>query len=343
MERYVMFGDFEAVFDVDGDWVRYADVAAALAATSAPAEPGSDVMNWKTAAAWLHAAYDHPPLTPESRSMLAAVDALATSAPMKCPHCAEGVMTEHREMRCGTCDGTGVMRRHVKANATVDSAPAEPILVAALKRIIETANCRHWAGMNEGRRSYAMARDAQIALDRVAALATSAPSEPATTETEDKLHAAICHAVSIMNNSFDIARSTEGREAKDILRRALLDYADAPSAAQPEAPAEPMTFEKIFELVELIADAEHAPSSMAKIAKREHRESLREALAALATPAAVVVPAELSDDERRELLGVLKHLRSEAVRYLPDYNEHSAIQDADAAIEKFDRLKEKAS
>lgn len=56
-------------------------IRAALAATSAPAEPGSDVMDWKTAAAWLHAAYDRPPLTPESRSMLAAVDALATSAP----------------------------------------------------------------------------------------------------------------------------------------------------------------------------------------------------------------------------------------------------------------------
>src|SRR5689334_3104537 len=42
-------------------------------------------------------------------------------APMKCPHCAEGMMTEHREMRCGTCDGAGVMRRHIRANAA--SAP----------------------------------------------------------------------------------------------------------------------------------------------------------------------------------------------------------------------------
>jgi PAS domain-containing protein len=61
--------------------------------------------------------------------------------------------------------------------AELTDAPAEKILVAALNQIIETANCRHWAGMNEGRRSYAMARDAQIALDRVAAIKAQGGSQ----------------------------------------------------------------------------------------------------------------------------------------------------------------------
>lgn len=45
------------------------------------------------------------------------------------------------------------------------------------------------------------------------------------TDTE-ALHAAVCQAVSIMNQSFDIAASKDGRKANDILRQALIDYAD---------------------------------------------------------------------------------------------------------------------
>jgi len=48
-------------------------------------------------------------------------------------------------------------------------------------------------------------------------------------QTSDKLHAAICHAVSIMNMSIDIARSADGREAKDILRLALMAYEEPKS------------------------------------------------------------------------------------------------------------------
>jgi hypothetical protein len=42
----------------------------------------------------------------------------------------------------------------------------------------------------------------------------------------DNLHAAVCNAVAIMNTSIDIARSPEGRKARDILRQALIDYAE---------------------------------------------------------------------------------------------------------------------
>lgn len=42
----------------------------------------------------------------------------------------------------------------------------------------------------------------------------------------ENLHAAVCSAVAIMNTSMDIARSPEGRNARDILRQALINYAD---------------------------------------------------------------------------------------------------------------------
>ncbi len=51
-----------------------------------------------------------------------------------------------------------------------------------------------------------------------------------STDTE-ALHAAVCQAVSIMNQSFDIAASKDGRKANDILRQALIDYADSQVAA----------------------------------------------------------------------------------------------------------------
>ena len=48
---------------------------------------------------------------------------------------------------------------------------------------------------------------------------------PADKLCED-LHASVCSAVAIMNTSIDIARSPEGRNARDILRQALINYAD---------------------------------------------------------------------------------------------------------------------
>lgn len=47
-----------------------------------------------------------------------------------------------------------------------------------------------------------------------------------TAQTSERLHAAVCQAVAIMNMSLDIARSPDGREARDILRQALIDYAN---------------------------------------------------------------------------------------------------------------------
>jgi hypothetical protein len=57
------------------------------------------------------------------------------------------------------------------------SAALIEVARAALEGIVRTANCNHWLGMNESRRSYAMARDAQIALNRMQAL-TAAEAQP---------------------------------------------------------------------------------------------------------------------------------------------------------------------
>lgn len=48
-----------------------------------------------------------------------------------------------------------------------------------------------------------------------------------TAPSSERLHAAVCEAVSVMSTSPDIARSADGRKARDILRQALIDYADA--------------------------------------------------------------------------------------------------------------------
>jgi hypothetical protein len=42
-----------------------------------------------------------------------------------------------------------------------------------------------------------------------------------------KLHAAVCQAVALLNRAPEVARCAEGREAHTILRQALADYADA--------------------------------------------------------------------------------------------------------------------
>ena len=56
------------------------------------------------------------------------------------------------------------------------------------------------------------------------------------TETrEETLHAAVCQAVALMNVSPAVARDTEARQAKDILREALIAWADTPPA-QAQAP-----------------------------------------------------------------------------------------------------------
>ena len=44
---------------------------------------------------------------------------------------------------------------------------------------------------------------------------------------EAKLHAAVCQAVQLLNVAPEVARCAEARAARDLLRQALLDYADA--------------------------------------------------------------------------------------------------------------------
>ena len=48
----------------------------------------------------------------------------------------------------------------------------------------------------------------------------------------ETLHTAVCQAVALLNRSPEVARSTEGREARDVLRQALIAYADAYMDAQ---------------------------------------------------------------------------------------------------------------
>lgn len=43
---------------------------------------------------------------------------------------------------------------------------------------------------------------------------------------ELKLHAAICRAVEILNIAPEVARISEGRQVRDVLRQALAEYAD---------------------------------------------------------------------------------------------------------------------
>lgn len=45
--------------------------------------------------------------------------------------------------------------------------------------------------------------------------------------SRDALHAAVCQAVALLNVAPEVVRCGEGREARDILRQALADYADA--------------------------------------------------------------------------------------------------------------------
>lgn len=43
----------------------------------------------------------------------------------------------------------------------------------------------------------------------------------------EALHAAVCQAVALLNRAPEVARCAEGREARDLLRQALVAYADA--------------------------------------------------------------------------------------------------------------------
>ena len=43
----------------------------------------------------------------------------------------------------------------------------------------------------------------------------------------EALHVAVCQAVALLNRAPEVARCAEGREARDLLRQALVAYADA--------------------------------------------------------------------------------------------------------------------
>lgn len=45
-------------------------------------------------------------------------------------------------------------------------------------------------------------------------------------DAAEKMHAATCQAVALLNRAPEVAKCLEGREARDILRQALADYAD---------------------------------------------------------------------------------------------------------------------
>ena len=53
------------------------------------------------------------------------------------------------------------------------------------------------------------------------------PVEQPVRPAAEALHAAVCQAVALLNRAPEVARCAEGREARDLLRQALVDYADA--------------------------------------------------------------------------------------------------------------------
>ncbi len=57
--------------------------------------------------------------------------------------------------------------------------------------------------------------------------AGSSPVERGVRPVAEALHAAVCQAVALLNRAPEVARCTEGREARDLLRHALVAYADA--------------------------------------------------------------------------------------------------------------------
>lgn len=57
--------------------------------------------------------------------------------------------------------------------------------------------------------------------------AVAGPVDRPVRPAAEALHAAVCQAVALLNRAPEVARCAEGREARDLLRQALVDYADA--------------------------------------------------------------------------------------------------------------------
>lgn len=58
-------------------------------------------------------------------------------------------------------------------------------------------------------------------------LAGASPVDQPVRPVAEALHVAVCQAVALLNRAPEVARCAEGREARDLLRLALADYADA--------------------------------------------------------------------------------------------------------------------
>lgn len=57
--------------------------------------------------------------------------------------------------------------------------------------------------------------------------AGASPVERTVRAGSEALHAAVCQAVALLNRAPEVARCAEGRDARDLLRQALANYADA--------------------------------------------------------------------------------------------------------------------
>jgi len=84
---------------------------------------------------------------------------------------------------------------------------------------------------------------------------------------EDSLHTAVCQAVTLLNRSPGAASCFDGREARDLLRQALVDYANA----QP-------LYEVAFEMIYMpqSAGCKTHPKPSSDLASNRSEESVRE-------------------------------------------------------------------
>jgi hypothetical protein len=112
------------------------------------------------------------------------------------------------------------------------------------------------------------------------------------TEETNLLHIAICRAVSITNMAPELVRLAEGRQIRDILRQALIDYADAEASTPPALVSDPEAPPWLLngDVAQRIGNEHRVPhGAVQAIAKEVHslmcaapppREELPEAIAA---------------------------------------------------------------
>lgn len=104
-------------YRTDGGRLRVSSAVDALAQAGAAVPAGWKLVPEDATDEMVDATYEGQPLYDLWRDMLAAAPNPPASASMKCPHCTDGTMHERRSMVCDTCDGAGVMRHQLRANA----------------------------------------------------------------------------------------------------------------------------------------------------------------------------------------------------------------------------------